>query len=76
MATDKNGTIIKVPRQGDIVLYVDPGMGDTSPAIVTTALHENRVYLTVFQPGTAPFPVRNVVLYDGDKAKGTWHWRA
>lgn len=61
---------------GDIVLYVDPHMGDVYPAIVTRVLPGLRVSLTAFQPATTPFAVRASVEYSADKtAPGCYHLR-
>ncbi len=67
------------PYVGAIVLYVDPGMGDSYPAIVTAVLgSEGNVNLTAFQPGTTPYAIRSVVgFHETGQPRphwGTWHW--
>lgn len=66
----------RVPYVGALVLYVDPGMGDIYPALVIRVHNADvgRVTLTTFPPRIAPFPARELVMRDHNKAKGTWHW--
>jgi hypothetical protein len=75
MATPTNP---KPPKQGDVVLYVDPHMGDVYPGIVTKVLAEGKVLLTALPPGITPYPVSTVVEYAPvarPPVRNTWHER-
>lgn len=61
---------------GDTVLYVDPHMGDSYPAIVTRIVAGTRVMLSALPPNVTPFAVRGTVEYSADKtAPGTYYLR-
>jgi hypothetical protein len=70
------------PSLGRIVIFRGPGIGsaDEAPAIITAVHAREFVSLTVFPPGTNPFPVSDVPFDAGAETPGNelrenaWRW--
>jgi hypothetical protein len=68
----------RLPFEGAMVIYVDPHMGDTYPAVVTHVIPASvvpmSVLLTSFPRGASPYPVKGPVAFDPAGPRNTWHW--